>query len=99
MSSHPVNPLKLSAPPPADVFCLLAWALPPVFRWMTARSGLAEAEALKTFNCGIGLVLAVAPEAAEAVAATLARAGEAVLRIGELAERDGAAVRYRGTLA
>ncbi len=76
-----------------------AWALPPVFRWLTARSGLAEAEALKTFNCGIGLVLVVAPEAAVAVAATLTEAGETVLRIGELAERDGAAVRYRGMLA
>jgi phosphoribosylformylglycinamidine cyclo-ligase len=76
-----------------------AWALPPVFRWLTGQAGLAEAEALKTFNCGIGLVLVVAPEAAEAVAATLAEAGEAVTRIGELAEGVGPAVHYRGTLA
>ncbi len=76
-----------------------AWALPTVFRWLTGQAGLAETEALKTFNCGIGLVLVVAPETAEAVTAMLAQAGETVLRIGELAEGGGPAVHYRGTLA
>ena len=76
-----------------------AWALPPVFRWLTSQAGLAEAEVLATFNCGIGLVLVVAPEAAEAVTATLAEAGETVTRIGEVAEGAGPAVQYRGTLA
>jgi phosphoribosylformylglycinamidine cyclo-ligase len=75
-----------------------AWALPPVFRWLTGQAGLAEAEVLKTFNCGIGLVLVVAPEAAEAVTAILAQAGETVNRIGELAEGADPAVHYRGTL-
>jgi phosphoribosylformylglycinamidine cyclo-ligase len=81
-----------------SVIDLDAWALPPVFRWLTTRSGLAEAEALKTFNCGIGLVLVVAPEAVEDVTAALTQAGETVLRIGELAAGDGPAVRYRGAL-
>jgi phosphoribosylformylglycinamidine cyclo-ligase len=74
------------------------WALPPVFGWLVGQAGLAEAEALKTFNCGIGLVLVVAPEAVEAVSATLRQAGETVLRIGALTAGDGPAVRYRGTL-
>jgi phosphoribosylformylglycinamidine cyclo-ligase len=76
-----------------------AWALPPVFRWLVGRAGLAEAETLKTFNCGIGMILVVAPEAAEAVAAALAGAGETVLRIGKLIEGEGPAVRYLGTLS
>jgi len=76
-----------------------AWTLPPVFRWLTGQAGLAEAEALKTFNCGIGLVLVVAPEAAETIANTLTAAGESVTRIGELTEGAGPAVHYRGTLA
>ncbi len=76
-----------------------AWALPPVFRWLTGQAGLAEAEVLATFNCGIGLVLVTAPEAAEAITATLAQAGETVTRIGEVAEGAGPAVQYRGTLA
>ena len=75
-----------------------AWALPPVFRWLTGQAGLAGSEVLKTFNCGIGLVLVTAPEAAEAVTAILAQAGETVNRIGELAEGAGPAVHYRGTL-
>ena len=75
-----------------------AWELPPVFRWLIDQAGLAEAEALRTFNCGIGMVLVVAPEAAEAVAGVLADAGETVFRIGLLSEDDGAAVRYIGSL-
>jgi len=75
-----------------------AWDLPPVFCWLIGQAGLAEAEALKTFNCGIGMVLVVEPEAAEAVAAALTGAGETVHRIGALAAGDGPAVRYRGSL-
>jgi len=78
---------------------LAAWALPPVFRWLVDRAGLAEAEALKTFNCGIGMILVVAPEAAETVTATLAEAGETVVPIGALVEGSGPAVCYRGSLA
>jgi len=38
----------------------------------------------RTFNCGIGMVLAVSPDAADALAADLAAAGEEVFRIGEI---------------
>jgi phosphoribosylformylglycinamidine cyclo-ligase len=76
-----------------------AWTLPPVFRWLTGQAGLAGSEALATFNCGIGLVLVTAPEAAEALAATLTQAGETVIRIGEVTEGAGGSVQYRGTLA
>jgi len=76
-----------------------AWTLPPVFRWLTGQAGLGEAEALKTFNCGIGLVLVTTPEAANSATATLEQAGETVIRIGEVAEGAGPAVQYRSTLA
>ena len=73
-----------------------AWELPPVFRWLASSAGLAEAEMLKTFNSGIGMVLAVAPERAEDILAVLAGEGETVIRIGEVV--PGAGVRYSGAL-
>lgn len=74
-----------------------AWALSPVFRWLMEAGGVAEAEMLKSFNCGIGLVLVVAADRAEALASLLAGAGETVVRLG--AVEPGAGVRYTGALA
>jgi phosphoribosylformylglycinamidine cyclo-ligase len=74
-----------------------AWALPPVFRWLMEAGGVAEAEMLKSFNCGIGLVMVVAADRAEALAAALAGAGETVVRLGTV--EPGAGVRYTGALA
>jgi phosphoribosylformylglycinamidine cyclo-ligase len=73
-----------------------AWALPPVFRWLAETAGMAEAELLKTFNCGIGMMLVVAPDRAEALAAALREAGETVVRMGEVVPGDG--VIYTGKL-
>lgn len=73
-----------------------AWELPPVFAWLRDAGGIAEAEMLKTFNCGIGLVAVAAPGMADAVAAAFLDAGDRVQRIGVVAE--GAGVRYSGTL-
>jgi phosphoribosylformylglycinamidine cyclo-ligase len=73
-----------------------AWSLPPVFRWLAEEGGLEQAELLKTFNAGIGMVLAVAADRAEALEALLTEAGETVHRIGHVA--PGAGVRYAGAL-
>ncbi len=75
---------------------LAAWAPDPVFAWVAEAGGVAEAEMLKTFNCGIGMALVVAPEAADALADTLAGAGERVQPIGRVSEAPGIA--YRGAL-
>jgi phosphoribosylformylglycinamidine cyclo-ligase len=74
-----------------------AWDLPPVFGWLAAEGGISEPEMLTTFNAGIGMVVVVAPDRAEDVAATLSAAGERVSRIGAVVAGQG--VRYRGTLA
>ncbi|MCP8939369.1 phosphoribosylformylglycinamidine cyclo-ligase [Alsobacter sp. SYSU M60028] len=73
----------------------------PVFRWLAKVGGIAEAEMLRTFNCGIGMVAIVAPDQADAVAASFAAAGQPALRLGEVvARRPGEpSVLYAGALA
>jgi len=73
-----------------------AWPLPAEIAWLIGRGRLEPDEALRTFNCGIGMVLAVAPDRAEALTALLAEAGETVHAIGRVS--PGAGVRYRGAL-
>lgn len=74
-----------------------AWSLPPVFAWLMREGGLDGAEMLKTFNSGIGMVLVVAPDAADMLSAQLSQAGERVHRLGHVTQ--GAGIRYSGTLA
>ena len=78
---------------------LSAIKAPPVFGWLARTGGVAEAEMLRTFNCGIGMVAVVAHDHAAAVADVLSAHGEAVTRIGTVTRRDMGAVTFRGKLA
>lgn len=49
-----------------------AWDVPPIFRLIQARGGVSDEEMYRTFNMGLGLVLAVAPEDADSVRSQLA---------------------------
>ena len=75
---------------------LNTWCLPPVFRWMAETGGMAEAEMLKTFNCGLGMVLVVAADKADALTDLLVGLGEDVTRIGQVTNTTG--VHYEGAL-
>ena len=68
-----------------------AWPVPPVFGWLARTGGIAADEMLRVFNCGIGMALVVAPEAAEKAVEVLASEGETVFRVGRLEARPGAA--------
>jgi phosphoribosylformylglycinamidine cyclo-ligase len=61
-----------------------AWAVPPVFAWLARSGNVAPDEMLRVFNCGIGMVLVVAADQAEAAKAMLEEAGETVSAIGTL---------------
>jgi len=61
------------------------WPLPPQFDWLRTQGNMEPAELARTFNCGIGMVLAVAPEDAEALTAALTASGETVHSIGHVA--------------
>ncbi|MBY6200518.1 phosphoribosylformylglycinamidine cyclo-ligase [Maritalea mobilis] len=76
---------------------LSSWTLPPVFAWLAAEGALETPELLKTFNAGIGMVLSVAADRADAVADLLSSEGETVCRIGQVVAGQG--VRYSGALS
>ncbi|MAQ82524.1 MAG: phosphoribosylformylglycinamidine cyclo-ligase [Maritimibacter sp.] len=75
---------------------LSSWQLPPVFRWLAEKGGLEQAELLKTFNAGIGMVVVVAADRVEPLTALLAEAGETVSVLGSVEPGEG--VRYSGAL-
>jgi phosphoribosylformylglycinamidine cyclo-ligase len=72
----------------------------PVFKWLARTGGIAESEMLRTFNCGIGMIVIADPGKADAVTAAAAREGEQVVRLGEIvsAPDDSARVTYDGPL-
>jgi phosphoribosylformylglycinamidine cyclo-ligase len=61
-----------------------AWPLPPVFAWMQEVGGVSDHELRRTFNCGVGLILIVAPQDAPGVLAGLLEAGEDAFVCGQL---------------
>nr|WP_321441140.1 phosphoribosylformylglycinamidine cyclo-ligase [uncultured Hyphomonas sp.] len=63
-----------------------AWTPPPVFEWLQSAGNVTEDEMHRTFNMGIGMVFAVAPEDADTVCAVLQTAGEAPVILGRLAD-------------
>ena len=70
-----------------------SWPQTELFAWLQKVAGIDDIEMNRTFNNGIGMVVVVAAEHAEATAATLRASGEQVHRIGTIAPRgDGAAV-------
>jgi phosphoribosylformylglycinamidine cyclo-ligase len=73
----------------------------PVFKWLAKTGGIAESEMLRTFNCGVGMIVVTEPAKADAVAAVLAREGETMTRLGEVvaARADAPRVIYDGHLS
>ncbi|MCD0493338.1 phosphoribosylformylglycinamidine cyclo-ligase [Chromobacterium violaceum] len=66
-----------------------SWQLPKLFQWLQREGNVDIQEMYRTFNCGIGMVVVVAPEHAEQALALLREAGETVYRIGQVRERQG----------
>ncbi len=65
---------------------LSAWELPAVFKWLQTRGRIDEAEMLRTFNCGIGMVILVSAEAEDDICQALTSAGETVYQLGKVVE-------------
>ena len=75
---------------------LSAWDLPPVFKWLARTGGMDESELLKTFNCGIGMILVVDASEAASLTTLLTDAGESVFQIGTITNEP--TMTYSGAL-
>ncbi|SCX54893.1 phosphoribosylformylglycinamidine cyclo-ligase [Nitrosospira sp. Nsp1] len=64
-----------------------AWDMPPLFHWLRQQGNVNEQEMQRVFNCGIGMVLVVAPEFADSAMQLLRSAGETVWNIGMIRQR------------
>lgn len=69
-----------------------SWPLPPLFAWLREAGKVAEQEMYRVFNCGIGMVVIVSSDDADAATRFLSAAGETVYRIGriECCDKDAA---------
>jgi phosphoribosylformylglycinamidine cyclo-ligase len=72
--------------------------VPPVFGWLAAVGNLTHTEMLRTFNCGIGMVIVAVPDKAQALATLLADEGETVVELGAIEPRIDRAVVFDGAL-
>jgi phosphoribosylformylglycinamidine cyclo-ligase len=66
-----------------------SWPLLPVFSWLKKEANIEAQELARTFNCGVGMVVVVAADRAEAVSKTLREHGETVWAIGSIRPRQG----------
>lgn len=71
-----------------------SWALPEVFQWLQKGGNIETLEMYRTFNCGVGFILAIPADKAEQAMSELSAIGETVWKIGEIVERTDKAVVY-----
>jgi phosphoribosylformylglycinamidine cyclo-ligase len=61
-----------------------AWPRPEIFQWLQSEGSIDDTEMLRTFNCGIGLVIIVSSDTAAQAHEMLEASGETVYRLGEV---------------
>jgi phosphoribosylformylglycinamidine cyclo-ligase len=71
----------------------------PVFKWLAQAGGVAEREMLRTFNCGVGMVVVADMARAAEVEEALRDSGESPVRLGHVAATAGERVTFDGKLA
>jgi phosphoribosylformylglycinamidine cyclo-ligase len=73
--------------------------LSPVFKWLADEGRIPQDEMLRTFNCGIGMIVIAAPKDADKVAQAFSKSGERVVTIGGVVSAGGGErVSYSGQL-
>ncbi|MCP4072400.1 MAG: phosphoribosylformylglycinamidine cyclo-ligase [Hyphomicrobiales bacterium] len=72
--------------------------IPPVFSWLSAKGGINQTEMLRTFNCGIGMIVIVDDQQVAKVIELLEHEGERVSVIGEILQRNVDGIDYENQL-
>lgn len=65
-----------------------SWQIPEVFQWLQKQAKIDDMEMMRTFNCGVGMILVVHSRDAEAALDLLHATGEAAFEIGEIGQRE-----------
>lgn len=73
-------------------------AVPAVFSWLAQIGNIAEKELLRTFNCGVGMVIVTGPDEAAGIREHFEKAGEKVTPLGMVTKRGNDGVHYKGQL-
>jgi len=66
-----------------------SWQRPAIFDWLQTQGNVAESEMLRTFNCGIGMMVVVPADQAEAAIESLNASGETAMEIGVIESGSG----------
>ena len=72
-----------------------SWQFSELFNWLQNEGNISQADMYRTFNCGVGFVIVVPKDKAEAAIKTLTDAGENAWQLGEMVKREADAVVYR----
>jgi phosphoribosylformylglycinamidine cyclo-ligase len=65
------------------------WKIPEIFKYLVLEAGLKKEQAFNTFNMGIGMVLCVSPDIAQAVTEAALQMGEQASVIGIVTDKEG----------
>jgi len=65
-----------------------SWQWPAVFQWLQQRGNVETSEMVRTFNCGVGMVVVVAKENADRTIEILKQQGEQAWKLGSILASD-----------
>jgi len=68
-----------------------SWQMPELFRWLQMKGGVADTEMVRVFNCGVGMVVIVSTDQADAAIQSLKAEGLHAWTVGEVVERPACA--------
>lgn len=71
-----------------------AWTVPPIFSWIQERGNIRHNEMLRTFNCGIGMIVCVASADLDAALDSLSGSGERPVVLGEIVESHHSRIEF-----